>query len=145
MIIQPTELKHLNLQNLTIGLTSGCFDLLHFYHYHYLERCRAECDFLIVGVDSDQLLKNFKAKDACVPEYHRATMVSALKCVDAVFIMRNLEQFDAVAGFSSKIFKNLPELYGKPIVGAEGKLIVIPDVIEASSTSALVKKIRGGS
>jgi cytidyltransferase-like protein len=128
-----------------VGLTSGCFDLLHFYHLHYLERCRAECDFLLVGVDSDQLLTNFKSKPSCIPEHHRAAMVAALKCVDAVFIMRNLDQFQAMADYANKIFKNAPELYGCEIIGGAGKLIIIPDVDEAQSTSAIVKKIRASS
>jgi len=141
MIITPNDLQHLPL-NRCVGLTSGCFDLLHFYHLHYLERCRAECDFLIVGVDSDQLLSTFKNKAPCIPEYHRATMVSALRCVDAVFVMRNLEQFQTMADHAKKIFKNQAILYGKPIVGGGDKLVVIPDVEEVQSTSAIVAKIR---
>ncbi len=141
MIILPTEFEFIKPVG-TIGLTSGCFDLLPFYHLNYLERCRAECDYLIVGVDSDQLLFNFKSKNPCVPEYHRAAMVAALKCVDAVFIMRNLNQFQKASEFSHKIFKNLPELYGKPIIGAEDKLVVIPDITEVQSTTELVRKIQ---
>jgi cytidyltransferase-like protein len=144
MIISSTDIQFLPVASKVIGLTSGCFDLLHFYHLHYLERCRAECEFLIVGVDSDQLLTSFKNKAPCIPEYHRAAMVAALKCVDAVFIMRNLEQFQTMADFSRKIFKNHPTLYGKPIIGGAEKLIVIPDVEEVQSTSAIVAKIRAG-
>ena len=69
-------------------------------------------------------------------------MVAALKCVDAVFIMRNLEQFQTVADKSQKIFKNHPTLYGKPIVGGAKKLVVIPDIQETQSTSEIVAKIR---
>ncbi len=141
MIITLHDLQYLPT-NLSIGLTSGCFDLLHFYHLHYLERCRAECDFLIVGVDSDQLLSSFKNKAPCIPEHHRAAMVAALRCVDAVFIMRNLEQFQTMANRAEKIFKNLPTLYGKPIVGGEDKLVVIPDIQEVQSTSEIVAKIQ---
>lgn len=141
MIITHRDLVHLP-KGSTIGLTSGCFDLLHFYHLHFLEKCKAECDFLIVGVDSDQLLKSFKGKNPCVPEHHRTAMVEALSCVDAAFTMRNLEQFSSFAKHASVIFKNHPELYGKPIVGAEGKLVVIPDVIEVQSTTGIIEKIR---
>jgi glycerol-3-phosphate cytidylyltransferase len=144
MIISPHDLQHLSLDR-CVGLTSGCFDLLHFYHLHYLERCRAECDFLIVGVDSDELLFSFKNKTPCIPEHHRAAMVAALRCVDAVFIMRNLDQFQAMAGHARKIFKNHPELYGKPIIGGEEKLFVIPDIEEVQSTSAIVAKIRSAT
>lgn len=90
MIIQPTEFKVLSTQGKRVGITSGCFDLLHFYHLHYLERCRAECDILVVGVDSDQLVMLNKRKQPNIPEHHRGAVVAALKCVDAVFVMRNL-------------------------------------------------------
>jgi hypothetical protein len=69
-------------------------------------------------------------------------MVSALRCVDAVFVMRNLEQFQTMADHAKKIFKNQAILYGKPIVGGGDKLVVIPDVEEVQSTSAIVAKIR---
>ncbi len=142
MIITPQEISLINTEGRIIGCSSGCYDLLHFHHLHYLERCRAQCDFLIIGVDSDELLTFFKKKDAVIPEYHRAAMVAALRCVDAVFIMRNLEQFRIVAEKSNKIFKNSPTLYGEPIVGAENKLVIIPDVEEVQSTSGIVKKIQ---
>ena len=144
MITTPTELLSLPLTG-KIGLTSGCFDLLHFHHLHYLLRCKAKCDYLIVGVDSDDLLSHFKAKSANVPEYHRVTMVEALKCVDAVFIMRELRDFEHIASISSLIFKNSDILYGKPIIGAANKLVVIPDVVDTNSTTGLVEKIRNTS
>lgn len=143
MITTPAELLEIDLKTKgRVGLTSGCFDLLHFYHLHYLMRCKAQCDFLIVGVDSDDLLTQFKNKSPNVPEYHRAIMVEALKCVNAVFLMRSLDDFRDVTTVADIVFKNEPTLYGEPIVGAQGKLIVIPDVIEVTSTTALVHKIR---
>lgn len=142
MILTVHELAKLNLTGRK-GLTSGCFDLIHFYHLHYLERCRAECDFLIVGVDSDQLLTHFKQKKATISEFNRAAMVAALKCVDAVFVMRNLAEFEIAAKHADVIFKNKLELYGKPIVGADhAEVMAIPDVEELTSTTAIVNKIR---
>lgn len=43
-----------------IGLTNGCFDLFHEGHHHYLARCREQCDFLIVAVNSDASVKRLK-------------------------------------------------------------------------------------
>lgn len=143
MIITTEELPNLNLSGKIVGLTSGCYDLVHFYHLHYLERCKAHCDFLIVGVDSNELLTKFKQKQATIPEHHRAAMISALRCVDASFVLRDLSQFSFAAKFSTKIFKNKAELYGKPIVGIEhAELVVIPDIEELTSTTEIVKKIR---
>jgi len=147
MILKIEELSKLNLAGKVVGVTSGCYDLLHFYHLHYFERCRAECDFLIVGVDSDQLLTHFKAKPATIPEYHRARMVEALRCVDAVFTLRNLAQLEEATKIAHKLFKNQPELYGQPIVmdTAQCELVVIPDIDEITSTSGIIEKIRAGT
>ena len=100
MIIRRNEVHKLDLTDKVVGLTSGCFDLLHFYHLRYLEKCRAQCDFLIVGVDSDMLIGKNKNKTPMIPEHHRMAMVDALKCVDAVFQMddiRNIEDFYPIA------------------------------------------------
>lgn len=45
-----------------IGLANGCFDLFHKGHYHFLTRCRARCDYLIVAVNSDASVKRLKGE-----------------------------------------------------------------------------------
>lgn len=145
MIVTPKEIDLLKIDGLTVGVTSGCFDLLHFYHLHYLQRCREHCDFLIVGVDSDDLVNHFKNKVPVIPEYQRVAMVASLRCVDAAFVMRGLDDFHAVSKHAYKVFKNHPTLYGKPIVGDnDDKLFVIPDVAELTSTTAIMKHIKKG-
>lgn len=144
MIIRRNEVHKLDLAGKVVGLTSGCFDLLHFYHLRYLEKCRAQCDFLIVGVDSDMLIGKNKNKTPMIPEHHRMAMVDALKCVDAVFQMddiRNIENFYPIA---DKVFKNSPVIYGNKVEinSGEAELIIIPDIEEVYSTTELINKIR---
>lgn len=146
MIIRRNEVHKLDLTDKIVGLTSGCFDLLHFYHLRYLEKCRAQCDFLIVGVDSDMLIGKNKNKSPMIPEHHRMAMVDALKCVDAVFQMddiRNIEDFYPIA---TKVFKNSPVIYGNKveISSGEAELVIIPDIKEIYSTTELINKIRNG-
>lgn len=145
MIFEPSEINKIKLDGV-VGLTSGCFDLIHRYHKIYFERCKAHCDFLIVGVDADELIQKFKNKTPIQFDSVRAEMVAALKYVDAVFILRNLNDFAEIARFSNKIFKNAPELYGQPIIGTEhAELVIIPDVQEFSSTTQTLEHIRKGS
>lgn len=128
----------------TIGVTSGCFDLLHYMHLIYLERCRRKCDFLIVGVDSDDLVRATKGpKRPNIPEAHRLAMVAALRCVDAVFIMDSLEHLKQAVevGEINVMFKNSPSIYGKPAETYGAKLVVVPDVEMPGSTSAIIEGI----
>lgn len=147
MIVEPKEIKNILVRDeQTVGLTSGCFDLVHYYHLHYLLRCHAKCDVLIVGVDSDDMVKENKGQFPAVPEYHRAAMIAAMRCVDAVFILRSLDDLRLAGMKANYLFKNGETIYGQKIVGAEtAKLIIIEDVIEVQSTTALKDKIKNGS
>lgn len=145
MILEAQEIADLNLTGLVVGVTSGCFDTIHPYHLTYLERCRAECDVLFVGVDADAMVRQFKDKDPAFHEYARVRMVAALKVVTGAFILRNLGQFEVACVKAIKVFKNHPELYGKPIIGAgpdNCKLVVIPDIEELTSTTQIHERIR---
>lgn len=73
-----------------IGMTSGCYDLLHAGHREMLAECRKHCDFLVVSIAPDERIQQVKT-DAClempiIPHHHRAGLVGDLKYVDHVVI-----------------------------------------------------------
>lgn len=144
MIIRLNEVHKLDLSGKIVGVTSGCFDLLHFYHMRYLEKCKAQCDFLIVGVDSDTLVNNNKNKIPMIPEHHRIAMVDALKCVDAVFQMDEIKDIENFYPIANKVFKNSDIIYGQKVeIGNScAELVIIPDIEEVYSTSELISKIK---
>lgn len=145
MNIRRNEVHKLDLQGKIVGVTSGCFDLLHFYHLRYLEKCKAQCDFLIVGVDSDTLVFQNKHKVPMIPEHHRIAMVDALKCVDAVFQMDSIKDIEDFYPISNKVFKNSNVIYGNKVeVSCDTELVIIPDIEEVYSTTELINKIRKG-
>jgi len=128
-----------------IGLTSGCYDLFHNLHLAYLQRCRRMCDFLIVGVDSDDLVRKTKGPQRpIIPEHHRVNLVSALRCVDAAFIMGSLRDWElAVDGLYPKyIFKN-QNFKPQDVIGVEqAEVITVPDVFQPDSTSGIIEEIK---
>ena len=145
MIIRRNEIDKLDLHSKVVGLTSGCYDILHYYHLRYLERCKSLCDFLIVGVDSDLLIHKNKNKMPVIPEHHRMAMVDALKCVDAVFQMDEISDIFEFYSVSHKVFKNSNVIYGKQIDVVGPELVIIPDIEELYSTTAIINKIKGNN
>jgi hypothetical protein len=69
-------------------------------------------------------------------------MIAALRCVDVVFTLRSLDDLKIAGESADFLFKNGQTIYGQPVIGAEtAELVVIEDVIEVQSTTALKQKI----
>ena len=64
-----------------IGYTCGVFDLLHTGHLNLLERCKEECEYLIVGVCDDQYVREVKKTSPIYDENSRVRILNALKVV----------------------------------------------------------------
>lgn len=62
--------------------TSGCFDIFHFGHLNILKKSKELCDYLIVGVSTDELILKEKGKLPVIPFSERIRLVEAIKYVD---------------------------------------------------------------
>lgn len=78
-----------------IGYTTGVFDLFHIGHLNVLKRARLECDYLIVGVTSDELSMSAKKKKPIIPFQERMEIVEAIKFVDEVVPQMNYDKEEA--------------------------------------------------
>lgn len=75
-----------------IVTTNGAFDLLHVGHVHALEQSKNFGDILIVGVNSDASVKQYKSKERpIIPENERALMIASLECVDYVITFDEID------------------------------------------------------
>ena len=72
---------------LKVGLTNGCFDILHPGHVSLLRQARAKCDRLIVALNTDESVKRLKGEGRPVNhEISRATVLASLASVDRVVL-----------------------------------------------------------
>lgn len=141
---------------LKIVATNGCFDLVHYGHVQYLQRARNLGDVLVVGLNSDKSVRQLKGPTRpLMNERHRAGLLAALACVDAVVVFpdKRATAFLKAVG---------PDVYVKggdyrvgtldpderAVLEKAGSRIEFIPFVKGCSTTALVEKIKrlpGGS
>ena len=70
-----------------IGYTTGVFDLFHIGHLNIIKKAKELCDFLVVGVSTDELVEHEKHK--------RMQIVESVKYVDKVVPQYNKNKMEA--------------------------------------------------
>lgn len=78
-----------------VGYTTGVFDLFHVGHLNILRRAKEQCDYLIVGVSTDELCLSYKGRQPVVPFEQRKTILEAVKYVDEVRPQIDRDKFKA--------------------------------------------------
>jgi len=84
-----------------IGYTTGVFDLFHIGHLNILKKAKEKCEYLIVGVSTDELVKEYKKKSPIIPFEERKQIVEAIKYVDKVVKQEDHDKLSAqkILGF----------------------------------------------
>jgi rfaE bifunctional protein nucleotidyltransferase chain/domain len=131
----------------TVALTNGTFDLIHVGHLRSLEHARAHADLLVVGVNSDASVRQYKGPDRpIVPQSDRAELVAGLACVDYVVIFDEPTAERLLDAIRPEVYvkgadyreKPLPE---RPIVEAYGGRIVLVELEPGRSTTGLIERV----
>lgn len=79
---------------MTIGYTTGVFDMFHIGHLNILRRAKEKCDYLIVGVSTDECVESYKHKTPIIPYDQRAAIVEAIKYVDEVVPQNSMDKLE---------------------------------------------------
>ena len=78
-----------------VGYTTGVFDMFHVGHLNLLARARGQCDRLIVGVSTDDVVLDYKGHAPIVPYAERVAIVKAIRYVDEVVPQTSMDKFAA--------------------------------------------------
>ena len=143
-----TREELVSLLNITglVGFTSGAFDLLHAGHVAYLEEAKTHCEILVVGVNSDQSIKQYKGDiRPIIPEEERLQLVAGLSAVDYVFLFDERRNKVNIQTLKPDLYIKAGDYKPEELTSAKylehGEVIIIPEV-EGLSTSAIIDKIQ---
>jgi len=137
-------------QELRIGFTNGCFDILHPGHVKVLTAARGACDRLIVGLNSDASAQRLKGEGRPVQdERARAEVLAALKAVDLVVLFEEDTPIKLIAQVRPSVLVKggdytREQVIGHEIVEANGGEVMLVDILAGFSTTSLVKRAREG-
>ncbi|MEM7395675.1 MAG: D-glycero-beta-D-manno-heptose 1-phosphate adenylyltransferase, partial [Verrucomicrobiota bacterium] len=132
---------------LEVGFTNGCFDLLHPGHVHLIEQARAECDRLIVGLNSDASVTRLKGEGRPIyDENARATLLSSLGSVDAVVVFEQDTPLELIQAILPTVLikgsdYSRETVVGHEIVEAAGGRVFLAELKDGFSTTSTVERL----
>jgi rfaE bifunctional protein nucleotidyltransferase chain/domain len=130
-----------------VAFTNGCFDLLHRGHVHVLREARACGDVLIVGINSDESVKQIKGPTRPVlPESDRCELVGAMEMVDFVILFNEPDPYNLIAAIRPDVLVkggdwNSEKIIGANLVQEAGGRVVVGPYIKGFSTTEIIERI----
>lgn len=88
--------------------------MFHMGHLNILKRAKEQCEFLIVGVTTDELCLQRKNKLPIIPEADRIAIVEAIRYVDKVVPQRDMDKRKAVEAYHADAVFVAPDWKGTP-------------------------------
>jgi rfaE bifunctional protein nucleotidyltransferase chain/domain len=132
---------------LGVVFTNGCFDLIHRGHIEYLQKARVLGDVLVVGLNSDDSMRQIKGEGRpIVPQEDRAVILAALECVDYVVIFDEETPACLIETLKPDILVkgadyHIDEIVGREVVEENGGRVETIDMVPERSTTQIIQTI----
>lgn len=130
------------------GYTTGVFDLFHIGHLNLLMNARSQCDKLIVGVSTDELVVSYKHRHPIIPCDQRIAIIRALKCVDNALLITSRDKYEAWRYHKFDIIFVGDDWKGKDVwinwekkLSAVGAKVIYLPYTKEQSTTKIIERI----
>jgi len=159
-MVEPSEYTHESIKeraarwranDLTVVFTNGCFDLIHPGHTSYLKQAKALGDILVVGLNSDDSVRELKGPGRPVlNQAARVEILLSLRWVDAVVPFAEQTPIALIQAVKPHILVKggdwpVDEIVGGDFVkGNGGQVLALPFRL-GESTSSIIDRITGSS
>ena len=139
------KIVQLKKENVSIGFTNGCFDLLHKGHIYSISEAKKKCDYLIVGLNSDISVIKLKGSNRPIDDQsNRILKLSKLDDVDAIIIFYDDNPLKLIKDINPDILFKGADYKNKEIIGSEfiiknGGKVELIDILKGYSTTNIIK------
>jgi D-beta-D-heptose 7-phosphate kinase/D-beta-D-heptose 1-phosphate adenosyltransferase len=135
-------------QKETIVFTNGCFDVLHRGHIEYLKFCKVQGDVVVVGLNSDDSVRQLKGPERPINNQHdRAAVLAALESVDYICIFEEADPLRLIEQVCPDVLVKGADWKDKGVVGADfvtahGGRVELAPLVDGKSTTSTIEKMK---
>ena len=132
----------------TVAFTNGCFDVLHAGHVQYLAEARRQADCLVVGLNSDESVRQLKGPTRPLNSVAaRALVLAGLQDVDFVTIFADATPAAVIQAVRPDVLVKGADYRKNEVVGAEfvesyGGRVHLADLRAGFSTTSLIERMK---
>jgi len=137
-----------HFQNKKLVFTNGCFDILHRGHIEYLYQASLLGDVLILGLNTDNSVKQLKGSSRpLVDQESRAIVLSAMQFIDIVVFFDEDTPYNLIKKVQPDVLVKGGDYKEEDIVGYDivmqkgGEVKTIP-FIKGFSTTQIIEKLK---
>jgi D-beta-D-heptose 7-phosphate kinase/D-beta-D-heptose 1-phosphate adenosyltransferase len=135
-------------QGFSVGFTNGCFDILHPGHVSLLAFARAQCDRLVLALNTDESVARLKGPTRPVNSLaQRAAVMAAIRYVDAVVAFGEDTPFELISALVPDVLikgadYTVDQVVGADVVQAAGGRVVLAELVPGQSTTGIIARMR---
>ena len=136
--------KLIQFQNKNVVFTNGCFDIIHSAHLRLLNFSKKQGNLLIVGLNSDDSIKQLKGETRPINDIHERTeLLLNLNIVDYIVIFSENTPYNILKHIRPNVIVKGGDYTKENVIGGEfANEILLFDYVKNKSTSLVLEKIK---